>query len=468
MKWALTPTDSESKSSKSKMSDFIPSNERRLDQPSVAMASDNAKTPGFRESQWSSEEMRQNENDEKQQYKENETPAGAASVKHIANTHQNHCSIRQQQAFFTPFSNHLSRNGQDTASVAPRRVFREKGLPEPASPSSLLIGETLAQDEFCDFGDEEVLASAPTDLHVACRSLSTYDDILRARSILKRESESLQNSASSKDESGSTALHNFSTNKALSATLCGRHELEFESTGYLRLQQKSTFDTMEPHSNFSIQVVQFLINDLLASFPPAMMIQNEEGYLPFQNGLVDWVHSSQSNVRCGASDNQYPRSSKISQVWESTSTKFHSAMKLANQTRSVGFETGNSYCDLERGRKLRNDALSSKEEEKFEPDSKTAGICKEKTMPFHVRLSPHSQFSLTMLSAVIDQLDLFNSSRAVPSPRRNGVRSEFNFQSFERARAELKDFRHAFGSVDITSIVVEAGEPSWLSITSRS
>jgi hypothetical protein len=443
------------------MSDFQSPSEIRLnerDEDAMAINSGDDKIPAHYHSQWSSSELSPDENDYRQQYKENTSPIGAASLKSIPNTRHSDQSIRQRHVVFTPTMNQRDY-GKDTTSVEAESIFRQGALLENVTyPPSLSLHKNLEQETFSDLAAEQSFASAPTDLHSICRNLSTLDDVLRARSILNGEIGRLENIASKKDESGSTALHVFSSNKTLSAATCGQHEFEFESSGYLRLQQHSTFDTIEPESNFQKQGVQFLINDLLAAFPPAMMIRDEEGFIPFQNGLVDWVHSCQSSVRCATSDKSFRRSSAMGQVWESTSTTFRSAMKRAKRNSIVGSGTKNSGRDLEGGHNSRGQRFSPNNKDEFDSESKMVGHCRDRNFPTLVRLSPHARFTLIMLSAVTDQLDLYKSSKAFPSPRCGGYRTEMDIINFKRAKAELKNFRRVYGSVDITLTIVQTGK----------
>eukprot|EP00980_Cylindrotheca_fusiformis_P018831 scaffold6276_cov138-Cylindrotheca_fusiformis.AAC.18 len=390
-----------------------------------------------------------NDSDHGEQSKENTSPVRAALMKSLPNTHPTQNSVtRQRYVVFTPSMNRTDSSMCTTSSEKTNRIFREVSLPEAKiSPSSLYFRRNLEQDEFSEMEE----TSAESDLHAACRNMSTLDDILRARCILNGKKGPVINSASKKDSSGSTPMHLLSSNKTLSSAMYGRHEFDFESTGYLTFQHQSTFDSNEPDSSLPNHVVQFVVNDLLAAYPPAMMLKDKDGFLPFQSSLVDWVHSCHNNIRGTVKEITYPRSNRISQVWETTSSTLRGAVNLGS--RRGGFESSNSARDLERGSISRRQVFSPANKDGAE--SMNEGHCKDRAFSTLVRLSPHACFTLRLLSAVTDQLDIYNSSKPVISPRSNGFQTELNIHSLQRARAELKQFRRAYGSVDIVSIIVQ-------------
>jgi len=86
---------------------------------------------------------------------------------------------------------------------------------------------------------------------------------------------------------------------------------------------------------------------------------------------------------------------------------------------------------------------------------------KARRFPSKVQLSAHLRFTLVMLSAVVDQLDHFmapGSFKKEVAQNRGGLGYDLQVESFDRAMNELRTFREIYGSVDISTTVVQRGE----------
>jgi hypothetical protein len=345
--------------------------------------------------------------------------------------------------------------------------------------------ENKDQDEFADLLKERrsSMGASPmqrtsTDLHQLCGNLSTLDDLMRAKSFLignHTDNGRIANSASKTDFKGRTPLHLFSCNKVLATAIGIPNEYDVETREFLRLYQQPTYD---PESNLERHVMRFLIGDLLAANPGAMMIRDDDGFIPFECGLIEWVNLRHNHgITNQANETSFlPKFSSytraVSQVWDSTSTTFLGAVKLAGRSMMPGDLNGETPSksprkthDVERG-----DSRSAL----FSPNREEDGQCgkvpvikagdhvlKDGSYPSRVRLIPHARFTLLMLSAVVDQLDSYMSPdgfRSRASLMRGELGHDMSKEAFDMAMREIRTFREVYGSVDISSTVVQTGK----------
>jgi hypothetical protein len=339
------------------------------------------------------------------------------------------------------------------------------------------IGATTAVNNPCAVPakDRQGAIGTSTDLHEICSTISTLDDVLRAKAFLigsKTENGCIVNSASKTDYKGRTPLHVFSYNKVLAAAIGIPNEFDGESREYLRIYDQPSFD---PESNLEKHVIRFLNGDLLAAYPGAMMIIDDDGHIPFEGGLIEWVNVCHNRgITSEAAVPNYPSNfasytSAMTQVWESTSTAVRSARKSV--MLASGLNGGSprkspiNSRDVERGDSNRTSIFSPDRRQAFdhtgEEPVKTKDHLKDRAFPSFVRLTPQARFIFMMLSAVVDQLDHYMSpdlgSRSPRTSRERGY-DTLNKESFERAQQELRRFRETYGSVNITSMVVQTSK----------
>jgi hypothetical protein len=321
---------------------------------------------------------------------------------------------------------------------------------------------------------------ALTEVHEMCQNASTVEELMRAKAFLDHKSSQkggVVNDASTADIRGRTPLHLFSRNKNLAAALGRPSEFDLETREYLRIYQQPTFDQ---DTVLEKQVVRFLTGDLLAAYPGAMMIRDDEGRIPFEGGLADWIDLCHD--RTDNKENEwtskfitFPNANKkLNQVWESTSSTVRGAVK------SVGrhMNRPNQYMQESSGMRSpmsprlaphveggddSHVALQSplnQNQGSYEPSSAREST-KARRFPSKVQLSAHLRFTLVMLSAVVDQLDRYmapGSFKKEVARNRDGLGYDVPVESFDRAMIELRTFREIYGSVDISSTVVQRGE----------
>jgi hypothetical protein len=296
------------------------------------------------------------------------------------------------------------------------------------------------------------------------------DDLVRAKSLLVgayAENDGVMNSASKTDHKGRTPLHVFSYNKVLAAAIGIPNSFDLETKGYTNLYQQPTFD---PESNLERHVLRFLIGDLLAAYPRAMTIHDDDGHIPFEGGLVEWVNLCHNRgITNEEVDTSYLSNfaSYTNAVWESTSTTLRSAVKMAGRrsTKTGGDTSLRRAQDIEHGEENRAKTRSPNREEDFnytgnESVLKAGEQSKDRNFPISARLTPRVRFTLTMLSAVVDQLDGYMRPELFRS-KSFRVRSELGYdkkEAFNRAMKERQSFREVNDSVDITSTVVQTGK----------
>ena len=335
----------------------------------------------------------------------------------------------------------------------------------------------FAKERTVPFGSSPIANRNTTALHELCGNISTSDDLLRAKSFLKKSQSgegSNGNIASKIDFKGRTPLHCFSCNKVLATAIGTPGQQDLETKEYLKLCNQPSLD---PETNLERDAIRFLVCDLLASNPGAMVIRDDDGFIPFQSALVDWINlghdrgaESQASEEAGYLPDFSSYTRAVSQVWGSTSTTFLSAVKRASRTMTPGdmdsgFPTKFRFRanDAERcesvGATMSPDRL---DQSKSESQTKLACGDLGTSTSNRVALTPQSRFALIMLSAVIDQLDNSISPDrfgSVTSSKHNDLGYDFHKESFERAMREMRTyFRNVYGSVDISSIVVQTGK----------
>ncbi|CAJ1910333.1 unnamed protein product [Cylindrotheca closterium] len=340
----------------------------------------------------------------------------------------------------------------------PQNIFRDRtfndSTEDDASPSSSRRLDPNQRDENDPPRTNSKIHMAPssssgttTKLHRLCQNMLTFGDILLAKSILSSEDAyNDKNSASIKDDRGATPLHVFARNKALAAKVCPYHGES--SKGFSKLYpQSSSFDTLEAESNLKKEIVKFLVHDLLAASPKATVQVNNEGFIPFQAGIADWVHTCQNNVRNAASRKTGRHTTTMGQVWESTSTTLTNAMKLAQGKATGGSQAKLSLEDLEQGQGLQAGvpSVSNNTSENHHETREVGNL---------VALSEHARFIFIMLSAIIDRLEMHDSSRQASSPRFGNSFS--NQGGFERTgRMNIRGLKRIEGASEIAATIIE-------------
>lgn len=322
---------------------------------------------------------------------------------------------------------------------------------------------------------------ALTELHDICQNASNVEELMQAKAFLDNKSSQkggVVNDASTADIRGRTPLHLFSRNKNLVAAPGRPSEFDLETREYLRIYQQPTFDQ---DTLLEKQVMRFLIGDLLAAYPGAMMIRDDQGRIPFEGGLTEWIdlcHDRRTDNKENEWTSKFPSfpnaNRKLSQVWESTSSTVRGAVKSVGRHmnrpnqymhESSGMRSPRSPVvapcfeggdDSQIALQSPLDKNQSSHGPGFERENMNA-----RRFPSKVQLSAHLRFTLVMLSAVVDQLDRFMAPGSFTkeiAQNRGGFGHDFQVESFDKAMNELRTFREIYGSVDISTTVVQRGE----------
>lgn len=252
------------------------------------------------------------------------------------------------------------------------------------------------------------------ELHSLCSCMTTIDDVRRARSLIVGMS---REDASQRDYKGETPMHALSNNKALAVNLNG--SADFETKNFLVLYRQPTFDQESLHQLQEL-ISKFLLEGLLPSFPGVMMIEDNKGYIPFEEGILDWIATVQKVNDADSTENDYYStylssytnavSGAVSSAWKSTSTTFLTAM--SKMTENI--HQKESTRDIERGDSGSLAQVSSK-------DELTGDKCMMSRFSNKTKLSPHARFCLQMLSIIVDKLEKFFDSSPSSFNRRNDI-----------------------------------------------
>jgi hypothetical protein len=327
-------------------------------------------------------------------------------------------------------------NGNNTATPKERTRFSDTNLPSPPGIQSA------------------------RHLHDLCASISTLDDLLRAQTFLKGH----YSYASKVDMQGRTPLHIFSCNKILATAIGVPNEFDVETREFLRINMQLTHD---PESNqLEKHVLRFLVGDLLPAHPGAMMLYDDQSTIPFEKPLAEWVKESHqrgvSNGSAGTDNTTgFSYSGAMSNVWEST-------VKMAGRTSQIlssgiGGQAATSPTTREASGMERGDsqsAIFSPDTNRREqltgthntPGNKPDDTIRDGAFPGFVKLTPQARFTLTMLSAALDQLERYQSPELL---RRSQARPDANSENFMKAHKGLLEFQRQYGSVNIVLTVVD-------------
>ena len=313
--------------------------------------------------------------------------------------------------------------------------------------------DAVCGDQQIEIGNLCLPERSTSELHELCQNASTVGDITKAQAILSARSDQMGvalNAASRTDRCGRTPMHLVSSNKQLSSALWKVSEFDIESRDYLRINRQQTSDQDEMLEK---QVILFVGKDLLPANPGAMMIDDDDGYIPFEGALIEWVnlcHDRQTDkVRPDSALGQ----SAFAHVWESTSATVRTAVKLAgrhlNRTTSDridGYRSPQASSDIEGG----DDFIKARAEDQER---------KSRQFPSNVKCTAHFRYAVVLLSAIVDQLDRYMTPGHVESDlRKRDNAGSLENDSFDRTIRELYAFRESYGSVNISGMVVQRGK----------
>ncbi len=266
------------------------------------------------------------------------------------------------------------------------------------------------------------------ELHTLCSSMNSIDDLLRAQSLLFGIS---LNQASQRDYKGETTLHAFSNNKGLAAIIGNPNNEDFETKNFLTLYRQPSIDQCSA-DQLKCAVENFLVEHLLPSFFGAPIAQDNDGQLPFEAGLIDWVSTCHKEMYgvSPQSDHGYfsaytnKVSDAVTQAWETTQRAIGRPASKSQRGQSI------VPSDLERG-----DSTSSTSS----AATLAVGKCK---------FTPHARFCLRMLSTILDEFEKFTEGF-----KTMGMNQQMEKHS--RAIKGIQQLENVTGPLDLCGRVIE-------------
>jgi len=309
------------------------------------------------------------------------------------------------------------------------------------SPESTVIFQSNSDDIFdsmktkpqVNFGQAMPSNRSVSNLHSLCCSMTTVDELMKAQSLLLSIS---LNRASGRDYKGETILHRFSNNKALAVIIGNPNNEDYETKDFLTLYRQPSID-QKSTDELNRLVECFLVEILLPSFFGAPIAQDNDGQIPFEAGLIDWVATCQKEMHGISQESETgyfsAYTNKVSDVvthaWESTSTTLLSAMAFGRST-SKRHRQGHMVTDIERG-----DSTSST------GSTTSQSIGKSK-------FTPHARFCLRMLSLILEEFDKFNDAF-------RNTKMNRQMQKYSRAIEGIKQLRNVTGPLDLCGRIIE-------------
>lgn len=289
-----------------------------------------------------------------------------------------------------------------------------------------------------------------SELGSLCGCMITIDDVSRARFLCNGNAGEY---ASRRDYKGETPLHSFANNKALATVIGNPNNEDYETKDYLAIYRQPTFD--EDSSNqLKLAVDRFLLDDLLPAFPGAVMVRNNDGRIPFEAPLIDWIATCRNEHQKGMTNDTetsyFPHvvSDAVSQAWESTSTTILSAVKFGNRTLS-------KMTDSERVEKMEG-GHADQLHDSFTNVMSSRTKLGPSPMMEKATFSPHARFCIEMLSLIVDKLELLPkkaSSNSVVIQR--GSNLDLRKKKKHQARQGVQSLKDMHGPSELSSMVVE-------------
>jgi hypothetical protein len=287
------------------------------------------------------------------------------------------------------------------------------------------------QDEF-----QQIMSinRSASELHGLCSCMTTTDDLLKAKSLFFGIS---LHQASGRDYKGETILHSFSNNKVLAAIIGNPNNEDHETKDFLTLYRQPSIDQIST-DQLNELVESFLVEKLLPSFFGAPIAQNNDGQIPFEAGLIDWVATCHKEMYgiSPQSDTGYfsAYTNKVTDVvtnaWESTSSTLLTAMAFGKTTGLKSQHQDASENDIERG-----DSMSS--------TGSTISDSLGKS-----KLSPHARFCLRMLSLILDEYEKFTEGF-------KSIGMNRQMEKYSREIKGIQQLKNVTGPLDLCGRVVE-------------
>lgn len=380
---------------------------------------------------------------------------GALRAKSLSPPSSNQQQLREESIFRF----RLQTSGQGTEAILPGYSKQEGRNDSEEDDFDILVKErlessTIKQKKKTEVSDQEEFQLPPSlevpppsssarkakassanrsqqqnkkPLHDLCANMSTLDDLLRVQQHLHGKPET----ATLVDQHGRTPLHMFASNKILAMKIAAPDYIDQETREYLQIQEQPTNEV--ENSQLEKLVLRFLVADLIPAHPGAIMVRDEQGNVPFEKALSEWVQVSHqrgvsNGVTGGGGASTFSYGTAINSVWESTA-------KIARRTSSAltgGFTTvtesptSKSAYHMERG-DSRSAIFSPDQRRQHESDPPAAGIedLRDEAFPAHVSLTHQARFTFLMASVALDHLERYQKTSSVGNSRRTAFQQQY-------------------------------------------
>ncbi|MGK3737019.1 MAG: hypothetical protein ACI8RD_005123 [Bacillariaceae sp.] len=289
-------------------------------------------------------------------------------------------------------------NRRDSSSSDTTVVFSS-----PSGQSYRHIGEDKENDDDSGSVKDDFVQimsrhrSGKNEIHGLCGCMNTVGELMRAQSYLFGTS---PDQASNRDFKGETVLHAFSNNKALAAVIGNPNNEDYETKDFLTLFSQPSIDK-DSSDQLNKLVEIFLVDDLLPSFLGAPMVENNDGQIPFEAGLIDWIETSQKEIHDPHDDTGYfsaythKVSDAVTHAWESTSTTFLGAIALRGKSAA-------KVSEYQRQGIPHNNDIENRD------TLSTGSVTSSSQSLGRSKMTPHARFCLRMLSLILDELEKRN------------------------------------------------------------
>jgi hypothetical protein len=251
----------------------------------------------------------------------------------------------------------------------------------------------------------------PTRLHEVCRDAKAVDELIRT----EEQYLSVQ-SAGCSDDQGQTPMHVLARNHQLSHSLATFKEEE--------RNPHSLFER-DFESQAEKQMRQFVVGVLLKVYPAAMITNDSQGHIPFEGPLLEWVNKahenampvSHSNRQGGSSDYLPTRFASIASFLMSTHSLTSRSVLTNIRHPSLKKDQPEVAASPNSTKSINEDIEAPNTPASLSPRNRTrmqrqVADGRERSFPTRVALTAHAHFCFQILSAILDQLDRLQSSKA--------------------------------------------------------
>lgn len=342
--------------------------------------------------------------------------------------------VRRRRSPGSFFSNHQQQS----------RFASPKSTDSSDADSMTVILEPDDDDNSQDDADDDDNVDEKVDtsaLHSLCRTATTVADLQRIGSLISVET------ASDSDQQGRTALHVLSHNQALAQAISGlgssiMNSASSSSQWKSFLSSRGVLDravstaTSSSSSNISIgmslnepqlemEQVSEVVELLWRAYPPAMITTDNQGHIPFEGALREWVDTCYENDE---TTSQQQRSSSRSlssgnhpvsmlpSLWElkdSVTSRWVNAVGTGyyqnhrNSSKST-LVTGVNQQDTTTAGGAKTTTTTDLEAGLAQSTPNTT--IRDRTFPRRVRMTAHALYSIKMLSMLLDRMEAATNS----------------------------------------------------------